>query len=220
VPVGITVIAMLVRKKPSVDDIRDAASARGWRFERHPNWSGGRTAFELQGSTRDGTAWVLDSFNVGINRNWTVGLKLNFPGLAGVSDFAVLLRERRRQGVEWDDPVVNRGERLASLGTTVAEGLDFLGSAHEMPVGVPAFDAMYKVLVREGGAPDVPPISPALAERFIAWPPPAITPRSMIVWRDRFGFHVEARVWGTPNWPTVSHLLALGEDLVSRVATH
>lgn len=89
-PVGVALLAVLVRRRPSVDDIRDAASARGWRFQRRPNWSGGRTAFELEGSTRDGTAWILDAFNVGIKRNWTVGLKLRFPSLAGEWDFAIL----------------------------------------------------------------------------------------------------------------------------------
>jgi hypothetical protein len=216
-PAGIALLAVLVRRRPSVDDISDAASARGWRFQRRPNWSGGRTAFEIEGSTHDGTAWVLDSFNVGINRNWTVGLKLRFPGLAGGWDFAVLPRERRRQGSEFGEPVDNAAAQLASLRTTVAEGLDFLARAHEMPVGVPAFDAVYKVLVSGDGTPDIPRIGSALAERFIEWPPPAITPRSMAAWRDRFGFHVEARLWGTPNWPTVSHLLALAEDLRSRL---
>ena len=215
-PVGVALLAVLVRRRPSVDDIRDAASARGWRFRRRPNWSGGRTAFELEGSTRDGTAWILDAFNVGINRNWTVGLKLRFPSLAGEWDFAVLLRERRRQGPEFGEPV-SYGD-AASLVTTAAEGVEFLAHAHEMPVvGVPAFDTVYKVLVREDRTSNIPPIGPALAERFIAWPPPAITPRLIVAWRDRFGFHVDARLWGTPNWPTVSHLLALGEDLRSRL---
>jgi hypothetical protein len=104
---------MLLRRTPSVDDIRDAALARGWRFQRHPDWSGGRTAFELEGSTRDGTVWVLDSFNVGIKRNWTVGLKLRFPALAGEWDFAVLPRERPGRGREFGDVVPNLGADLA-----------------------------------------------------------------------------------------------------------
>ena len=120
VPVGVTVLAMLVRRRPSVDEIRDAASARGWRFQSQPNWSGGRTALELEGSTRDGTVWVLDSFNVGIKRNWTVGLKLRFPALAGEWDFAVLPRERPGRGREFGD-VPQPGAELASLITAAAE---------------------------------------------------------------------------------------------------
>jgi len=161
--------------------------------------------------------WLLDSFNVGIKRNCTVGLKLRFPALAGEWDFAVLPRERPGRGREFGDVVPNLGADLASLITAAAEGAAFLAHAHETPVGVPAFDAMYKVYVGDSSRPDTPPIHATLAERFIAWPPPAITPRSMAVWRDKFGFHVEARLWGTPNWPTVSHLLALGEDLRLRL---
>jgi hypothetical protein len=52
---------------------------------------------------------------------------------------------------------------------------------------------------------------------MLHWPAGAIAPHSMLIWRDPFGLHVQARLASPPNWTTISCLLDLADDVVGRV---
>jgi hypothetical protein len=41
----------------------------------------------------------------------------------------------------------------------------------------------------------------------------------MLVWRDPFGLHFETRLPGVPNWPSVSYLLSVADDLRAHLSS-
>jgi len=183
--------ALLTREqRRTTRAIRAAAEERGWRYRRR-RWQGNPTAFRIDGQTRGALTWILTSGSTsGYDRGWSVRLNLRFPTLGGEADVAFQPRD-------------NDGHGSAQ-------------TAVEIPTGCPAFDAAYRVLALPGQMHQLP-IDAALAERILHWPAAAITPHSVVAWRDSFGLQLQARLPGPPNWETVSYFLALAEDFTARV---
>jgi hypothetical protein len=85
-----------------------------------------------------------------------------------------------------------------------------------VPSGLAAFDAVYQVLA----GPDYlhqPPVDASLAQRLLIFPADAIPPRSVLAWRDPFGFQMQARLPAPANWATVCHLVTVAEELCIRM---
>ncbi len=210
--------ALLTRgRRRSMREIRGAAREHGWRYQlRH--WQGNPTAFRIDGQTPGGVPWIIKSSSTSTyQRGWSATLVLRFPTLGGEMDFAVLPRELGDSGsklVGGDvSPAVET--RVANFSGVAAEAVAFLRDARDLPSGVAAFDAAYRV----SALPQVQhsPIEPGLAKRILDWPGEAIHPHSVLAWRDPFGLVFEARLPAPANWATVSYLVTLGEELCERV---
>ena len=188
-PLGL--YALLTRgRRRTMREIRAAAAGRGWNY-RPRRWQGNPTAFRIDGQTRAGLAWILTSGNTaGYDRGWSVQLTLRFPTLAGEPDFAV-------------------SPRSAPLG-------QLLPDLQEMSTGLSAFDAGYRVLVSQRRFSQ-PPVDAALATRILQWPADAITPHSVLAWRDPIDLQLQVRLPAPPNWATIAYAVALAEDLSGRL---
>ena len=216
-PIGLYILLTQGRRR-IMREIRETASQHGWEYRRM-RWQGDPTAFRIEGWSRIRTKWTLKSEGAdGNTRGWSVRLGMRFPGLGGDADVAILPREPGDQRIthlaSQATPAIQA--RVAAFSGAIASGAAFLRDAHEIPTGLPAFDAAYSVLALPQ-RPLSPPIDPALAERLLHWPQDAIAPHSLLAWRDTFGFHVEARLPTTPNWETVSYFIALAEDVSLRI---
>src|SRR5579863_10046233 len=178
-------------QRRTMHQIRTGARRQGWRF-RLRHWQGNPTAFRIDGRTRAALPWVLTSEDSGgYDRGWSVRLHQRFPALGGQVDLAILPRTPEEPGNRLPASPVPAGieSRIAAFsGSTAASAIGFLGHAREAPTGLAAFDA-------------------ALAERILNWPTDSTAPRSVLAWRDPFGFHFEARFPAQPNWAAVSYLL-------------
>jgi len=126
---------------------------------------------------------------------WGVRLELNLPDLAAAADVAVLPRDG--------------SGRPAAIASRQAE-------MREFPTGVPGFDSMYEVIAIPWQL-SVPPLNPALAERFLNWPKDTVVQHDVRAWRDASGCHLEARLPGMPSRETIRHFLVLGEDFSARL---
>lgn len=169
--------------------LRARAVEQGWRYRRR-RWQGNPIAFRIDGQSPAGLSWILTAGNTrGYDPGWCVAINLVFPALGGAADIAIEPR-----------------------GT--AAGL--LQDSREVATGDTAFDAAYRVLV-SGPPPARPPVDSALAARILDWPVDAVALHSMLVWRDAFGLHLQARLPATPNWPVVSYWLSLAEELIARI---
>jgi hypothetical protein len=65
-----------------------------------------------------------------------------------------------------------------------------------------------------------PPVDSPLAQRILVWPAHAIKPHSVVARRYASACEIEARPPDSPNVPTISWLVALGEDLIARFLPH
>ncbi len=195
-PIGL--YALLTRGRRRVmREIRMGAADRGWRYRRQ-RWQGNPSAFRIDGQTASGQNWIVTCGNTETsNRGWVVQLVLRFPSLGGVTDLAIWTREGEFSG------------RFAGLD---AAAMGFAGTPREVPSGHADFDAAYRILVRPDRAERIG-IDAALAGRLLRWPAPAMTPHSMLAWRNRYAFEIQARLRENPDWATVSCFIALGSDL-------
>lgn len=187
-------------------EIRRGIALRGWRYR---NRSGG---FRIDGSTGAGVIWVMTSGNSSEGeRRWSCELDLRFPALGGETDIVIL----PRGGGPLPSALPAAIEaRIAKFSGTLAGAARFLRDAHEVPSGVVAFDAAYEVRAKQDACPTV---DAGLAERILSWPADAVAPHSMVAWRDPFGFHLNARLPGPPNWATVAWLASVGEECTARL---
>jgi hypothetical protein len=210
--------ALLTRgRRRSMREIRRAARERGWRYQlRH--WQGNPTAFRIDGQTQGGLPWTIKSSSTSsYQRGWSATLVLRFPTLGGEMDFAVLPREPGDSGGKLVAEDVSGAvqTRVTNFSGAAADAIAFFRAARDLPSGVAAFDAAYKV----SALPQVQrsPIETGLAKRILDWPCDAIQPRSVLAWRDPFGLVFEARLPAPANWATVSYLVTLGEEFCERV---
>jgi hypothetical protein len=154
-------------------------------------------AFRIQGETFSGLPWSLRTGEPGNDPHCTLRLELTFPTLGGESDLVVAPRDAK-----WESTVPTPSLR----------------EAREYPSGLVDFDAAYKVLAASRQVLR-PPLTPALAERFVKWPKNTVAPNPVAAWRDRTGFHVEAHLSKMSNWATIEYLLNLGEDICAQLPT-
>jgi hypothetical protein len=155
--------------------------------------------------------WILTSGNTsGYDRGWSVQLSLRFPTLAGEPDFSILPRGPRLA------MPVGAEARIASFSGALAGAAGFLRDAAETPAGVPEFDAAYQVMLRPEQI-SKPVVDASLADRILHWPADTVAPHSMLIWRDPFALHCQARLPAQPNWATVLWLLGIAETCTSRI---
>jgi len=206
------------RQRHAMNEIRSRAAERGWRFRR-PLWSTNPTEFRVDGRSRSGLAWILESVGTrGYDKDWVVRLALRFPALGGAADVAVLPRDEGTHG-----PILARGplppetrQTVARFSGTLAGAVAFHANAREVATGLPAFDTAYQVMV----LPELvraPLVDRALAERLLTWPAGAIPPHSVLAWRDPGGFHLQVRLSMPPNWTTIAHTVAVAEEFSLRI---
>lgn len=211
--------AILTRgRRRSMREIRLAAHERGWRY-RLRRWQGDPTAFRIDGCFRNGLTWIVRSQGTrGYDRSWTVTLGLVFPTLGGEVDFSVMPREA---GTNLAAVPIGEASSKIQAGVRTFSGilaseLEFFRNAKEFPSGLPEFDTAYRILAlpqqfRES------PLNAVLGSQILRWPTGAISPHSLLGWRDPFGVHVKARLLAPANWATVSHLIFVAEELSTRL---
>jgi hypothetical protein len=159
---------------------------------------GDPTAFRIDGETFSQLTWSLQSHGaVGKGPGWSYLMELTFSSLGGMLDMAVLPRDRKS--------------------VSGKAGL-FPSHAREFPSGVADFDTVYEVLA---ATPELsrPPLSPALAKRFVKWPGGTVAPQSVQAWRDPAGCHLRVHLPKMPNWSTIEYLVMLGEDFCASLPT-
>jgi hypothetical protein len=158
---------------------------------------GDPTAFRIDGETFSQLPWSVSSHSaVGKGPGWSYLMELTFSSLGGMLDMAVLPRDR--------DAISGKTAFCPS-------------QAREFPSGLPDFDNRYEVL--SANPQSAPPLSPALARRFVSWPGNAVAPQSVLAWRDPAGCHVRLHLPKMANWATIEYLLLLGEDFCARLPT-
>ena len=206
------------RQRRTTREIRANARQRGWRY-RLRRWQGDPTAFRIDGRSASGLSWILTSSSAGENaKGWSARLALRFPSLAGEADFAVVPRDAREHGPAAVELGLspNVESRVAAFSGTLAEAAHFFRSARELPSGVPAFDEAYRVLALPERIARAF-IDAALGERLLRWPADAVSPHSLLAWRDPFALHVEARLPAPPNSAAVSYFVEVAEELCGRI---
>ena len=203
------------RQRAITQEIRDHAEQNAWQYHKR-RWSGNSVTFRIDGHTSGGIPWVLKSSGSGQNtQGWNMELTVRYPTLAGETDFAVSPRDERETRAAMA-AAANGASWLSSLSETLAGVVRFMSSAQEYPSGFGAFDFGYQVLL----SPDFsrkPLVDSTLAQRFLNWPPDAVPVHALLAWRDPYGFVLEARLPGPPNWVTVAYLLSLGDEFVRRL---
>ena len=210
--------ALLTRERRRVmREIRSGAEALGWRYHLR-RWQGNPTAFRIEGTTHGGLSWVMTSGStMGRDKGWTVVVGLSVAVLGGEVDLALVPRDKAHRGAKLGTPLPPKVDaRVAAFSGTIASALEFFQRAEERPSGLAEFDAAYEVLVRREQFMEGP-VDEALARKILSWPAETVAAHSMLAWRDAFGFHVQARLPGPPNWSTVSYMASLAEELCARV---
>ena len=214
VPFGL--YALLTRgQRRTTRAIRVAAREHGWRYRRRHAF-GDPTAFRIEDSTANGLSWVLTSRQSGASdQRWTEQLDLRFPSLGGEQDFAI---EPREPGAAVLGSSMPEGaeSRVAAFSDVMAGEIGFYRQAGELASGLPAFDAIYRILALPERLRRSP-VDPSLAERMLNWPADAVRPIAVLCWRSPYGLNLQARLPGPPNWATVSWLLKLGEEMAARI---
>jgi len=208
---------LLTRKRrASIQEVLHGAEQRGWRF-RHRHWTGNPTAFRLDGRSRSGLRLVVRSSTAsGYDPRWNATLTLRFRELAGEPDVAVIPRRMGYDsGAKLRGIPVEAQTKVAKFSGLAASAIRLLQQGKEMPSGVPAFDSAYQVLCL--GVSWQPLVDAKLAERLLAGPGDGISIHAMLMWRDPFGFCVEARLPAPPNWATICYVVAVAEDLCARL---
>jgi hypothetical protein len=222
-PIGLYALLTSARRR-SMREIRLRAREQGWKF-RLRRWAGDPTAFRIDGSTHNGLNWVLKTIGAGTETyspGWNAELHVLFPSLAGKTDFAILPREANnrpggplvKSSLKSGIPVADQA-RVSAFSPAFGGAVEFFHEAAELSCGLPAFDAAYQILA-------VPqkfqqPVDAELAARVLSWPEDSIVPKSVLIWRDPFGFHFKVRLPAPANWPTVSYSLSLAEQFALRL---
>lgn len=211
--------ALLTRgRRQTMREIRIAASGEGWQFHRS-FWRGDPTEFEIHGRTHSGVPWVMVCRGTsGYDRGWTVRLALRFPTLGGTTDLAILPREHGPGDIRAlaSEATPEATARIAKFSGIAADAVEFLKDAPESTSGFAAFDSVYRVTAKTDRF-RMPLVDADLAKRMLDWPSEAVKAHSVLVWRDPFGLHFQARLPGPPNWLTVSYFHDLAERLIARV---
>lgn len=219
---------LTLRQRRTTREIRVNAREHGWSYRRR-HWQGDPTSFRIDGQTANGLSWIMTTRQSGDNEpRWAVQLDLRFPTLAGEQDFSIEPREHSPPASTLPDSVPPRPgslgpsmpdgveSRVAAFSEVFAGEIGFYRQARELPSGQSAFDAAYRILVLPERIRRSP-VDAALADRMLNWPANAIRPNSLLCWRSPYGLHLQARLPGPPNWQTVSCLLALGEEMITRI---
>ena len=197
VGISIGLYVFLARERLRLlEEIRTSARSHSWTFSLNRGYRD-PAAFRIQGETFSGLPWDLRTGGSGNDGRCALRLELTFPTLSGKSDLVVMPRDER-----WE------------FGLSVRSP----AGAREFPSGHVDFDAAYKVLAATRQVSG-PPLTPALAERFVKWPKNTVAPDPVAAWRDQSGFHVEAHLSKTSNWATIEYLLDLGEDMCAQLPT-
>jgi hypothetical protein len=179
-----------------LEEIRKSAVDHSWAFSLKRGYRD-PAVFRIQGETFSGLPWNLRTGGSGNHGRSALRLELTFPTLSGKSDLVVMPRD-------------GRGESAVSAAS--------LTEAQEFPSGLVDFDAAYKILAAPRQLSG-PPLTPALAERFVKWPKNTVAADPVAAWRDQSGFHVEAHLSKMSNWATIEYLLSLGEDMCAQLPT-
>ena len=142
---------------------------------------------------------------------WSAELNLRFRTLGGETDIALTPRD----GKPLPRPLPPAVEaRIGRFSGKLAGTSKFLRESQEAPTGMAEFDALYELRA----TPDARnAVNAALAEHILHCPADAVTPHSVVAWRDPFGFHFHTRLPVDPNWVTVAWLAGSGEEFVSRL---
>lgn len=218
IPIGLAVLLGRGRRK-ALRAIKSAASERGWKY-RWLRLRGNPSEFRIDGWTRTGLTWILKTTSASeLTRGWSVQLALRFPTLAGEMDVFIFPREDRHRGTAQCTPQLSSDvqAKVATFSGMAASAMGFFREAQEMPSGLPAFDAAYKVMVLPRRVREAP-IDAALAERILhRWPADAVALHSLLAWRDPFGLHLHARLPTPPPWSNVAYLVSLAEDFCPRL---
>ena len=200
------------RQRGISQEIRDRAEQNGWQYHKR-RWEGNPVTFRIDGHTPSGIPWVLKLSGAGENaQGWTMELTVRYPTLAGETDVAITPRDDGQMHAAMAASV-NAQSWLSSLSQTLAGAVHFMGSSQECPSGFDAFDSMYQVLLSRDFTRK-PLVDSTLAQQWLNWPPDALHPHALLAWRDPFGFVIEARLSGPPNWITVSYLLDIGNEFM------
>jgi hypothetical protein len=218
VPIGLAMLLDRGRRK-ALRAIRSAASERGWKYRRR-RWRGNPSEFRIDGWTRTGLTWIMKATGAGeITRGWSFQLALRFSTLAGEMDVFIYPRAAGHRGSAQLTPHLSSDlqAKVAAFSGTAASAVGFFREAQEMPSGLPAFDAAYKVMVLSSRVREAP-VDAALAERVLhRWPADATAPHSLLAWRDPFGLHLQARFPTLPDWSNIAFLVSLAEDFCPRL---
>jgi hypothetical protein len=212
------IYALLTReRRRTMHEIEAEVSRRGWEFHLR-QWLGDSTAFRIDGWSRNGLTWVLKTGPGSSDTyGWAVGLGLHFPRLVGEMDLAIFPREKGGGSSLLAFRLSHETQaRVAAFSAVAANAAAFFRDARETPSGLPAFEPIYQILALQEGTSQNP-IDAALAERILQWPAEAIAPKEVLAWRDPFGCHFHAHLPQTPNWTTITHFLAIAEDLCARL---
>jgi hypothetical protein len=205
------------RQRQNTREIREGAAARGWRYKKR-GWLGDPAFFVIEGPSPGAASWTLKTMP-GQNQRigFSVRLGMRFPVPAGATDVAILPRSEKDQNISMLAQQISpeARARIAAFSSEFANLVDFGRDAHELSIGLPEFDAQYKVLVTSQTWR--PFVNTEMAERLLKWPPSAVQPVSVFAWRDPFGFHFQAVFRRQPNWTSVSYLVDVGEQLASRL---
>ena len=215
-PIGFYLLLTKGQRRTS-REIRQSAVRLGWRYHLR-RWQGNPTAFRIDGQASSALTWILTSSTGSDNaRGWTVMLAMRFPTLGGESDFAIMPRADQDRGLPWG-PGIPAGieSGTAVFSAAAASAIAFLRDAREHPSGLAAFDTAYQVLAIPGRMLQGP-VDPELAARLLRWPADSVSPHSVLVWRDPFALHLQVRLPGPLNWPTVAYTAQLGAELTARV---
>lgn len=214
--VPLALYALLTRKRrAALREIRENSQSRGWKF-RFRHWTGNPIAFRIEGHSRTGLSLVMKSGgSSGYEAGWNATLSLGFPELAGEPDVAVLPRSAAGRDIAPRGVSPEMQARVEAFSGLAASAIRLLQEGKEMPSGLAAFDAVYRVL--RLGVSWQPLVDAKLAERIIAWPIEAYALHAMLAWRDPFGFYIQARLPAPPNWATISYVVDLADDLCARL---
>jgi hypothetical protein len=181
--------AFLARERlRALHEIGASAERHSWSFSVIRGFRD-PAVFRIHGETFSGLPWNLET---GSGRGCAIRLELTFPTMRGKSD--VVVAPRRAQ---W-------------------ESVTLPSEAREFPSGLVDFDSAYKVIAVPWQVSS-PPVTPALAERFVKWPKNTIAPNPVAAWRDQSGFHLEAHLSTMSNWATIEYLVNLGEDMCAQL---
>lgn len=214
-----TLIVLLTRGQRRLKrEIRQGARRNGWSYRRR-HWQGSSIDFHLEGRTRAGLHWIINSGSMDLKTRTGADhpvqtLTFHVPELGGEVDLAVM---PKKDGMETVASLAHGipGGMLAGLArfsSNAADAMEFLRGAQESPLGRKAFDDAFQVLVKAGSSAK-PLITPAIADPFLQWPPQCAAPHSVLAWRDGAGLHLQVRLPSQPTWNHVEHLQVLGEDL-------
>ena len=153
----------------------------------------------------------------GYDQGWSNCVGVRFPTLGGEQDLLIEPRAGANKLKTIEAGAARKAiERVETFSSTAAGFARTMQLESSALAGCPDFDAAYRIAgppAASGGSL----IDPDIARRFLNWPPHAIQPHSLLVWRDPYGLHVQARLPAPPNWAALHHLIDLATDIARRL---